>query len=1023
MIPIKLTIKGLYSYREQVEIDFEKLAEGHLFGIFGAVGSGKSAILEAITFVLYGDTERLNANDNRNYNMMNLQSQQMLIELEFKVGFGGDEERFFAKVAQKRTSKFGKVETVSRNYSQWIDGDWKLLKVKNAEPILKLSYENFIKTIIIPQGKFQDFLHMSATDRTRMLREIFVLDRFELSAQVGMLSRDTNARLDVLKGQLMSLAEANVDDISAKDAQLGEMAMDLEKRRAESLDWEQKVADHLQLKKIAEDTVLIQGKLDQLAMQKEGFEAREAAADQYQKAVFHFRELTNQAAKLDKDMASAEAAFAKISTELAGLAAQLELAQRQAQQAKSAHEGKANIEAQIKDCMHLQEIRTASDLLAVMEERIRNGDVEVVKVAAKLKEAEAAKTKCEETIAFHRKKLPDTAKVSAALLWYQQRQGHLTQSARISAQILQTQQEQATLIAEQGRIAQDHGIALSAETTLVAALQAVVYSAKEAISSARSEKDHIAQQEGLATFALELAPGQPCPLCGATHHPSPYDPGEAAAKIRAADAKLKALETQLSAAEKALSASQSLAVRLDEKEKQLRQHSAEQATQQALLTAHMRNFVWAPYDPNDATQAEADSAAATTFQQTIDQEEKNRAELEHALKKLQEDQKKFEAALSKLREDKSGLAGQRDTHLRQLAVLVGPEYRAQSVAALKALSKELETQLEEIVRAFQTTQEAERSLAMKQVEWQQKQIAAQAEQQKLAGEWAENQAALAQKLAQSSHNNLDEVKAILSWNLDLEAEQNAVSSYKGQVQSAQMAIELLRSKADGRQHDAAAHANAEAEWVTTKQHIEQLQEAISLLRAALERLRADLEKRKALENDQSALQKRLDNLKVLEGMFKGSGFVKYVSTIYLQDLVARADVRFRKLTRNALSLELSDDSDFLVRDMLNGGQTRSVKTLSGGQTFQASLCLALALADNVQQHSGSSHNFFFLDEGFGTLDKESLGAVFDALKQLRQENRIVGVISHVEELQQEIELHLKVWQTEERGSLVKGSWE
>jgi exonuclease SbcC len=109
--------------------------------------------------------------------------------------------------------------------------------------------------------------------------------------------------------------------------------------------------------------------------------------------------------------------------------------------------------------------------------------------------------------------------------------------------------------------------------------------------------------------------------------------------------------------------------------------------------------------------------------------------------------------------------------------------------------------------------------------------------------------------------------------------------------------------------------------------------------------------------------------------------------------------------------------------MLNGGQTRSVKTLSGGQTFQASLCLALALADNVQQHSGSSHNFFFLDEGFGTLDKESLAAVFEALKQLRQENRIVGVISHVEEMQQEIEVYLKVTQTEERGSLVKGSWE
>ncbi len=102
---------------------------------------------------------------------------------------------------------------------------------------------------------------------------------------------------------------------------------------------------------------------------------------------------------------------------------------------------------------------------------------------------------------------------------------------------------------------------------------------------------------------------------------------------------------------------------------------------------------------------------------------------------------------------------------------------------------------------------------------------------------------------------------------------------------------------------------------------------------------------------------------------------------------------------------------------------RSVRTLSGGQTFQASLCLALALADNITHRMGSTQNFFFLDEGFGTLDRDSLALVFETLKQLRKENRIVGVISHVEELQQEIDHSLLVRKDDERGSLVKGSWE
>ncbi|MCB0842418.1 MAG: SMC family ATPase, partial [Bacteroidetes bacterium] len=108
---------------------------------------------------------------------------------------------------------------------------------------------------------------------------------------------------------------------------------------------------------------------------------------------------------------------------------------------------------------------------------------------------------------------------------------------------------------------------------------------------------------------------------------------------------------------------------------------------------------------------------------------------------------------------------------------------------------------------------------------------------------------------------------------------------------------------------------------------------------------------------------------------------------------------------------------------LNNGQVRSVKTLSGGQTFQAALSLALALADEVQQQVKAKQNFFFLDEGFGSQDKNSLQVIFQTLKSLRNENRIVGIISHVEELQQEIDTYLFISNEEESGSRVVASWE
>jgi len=147
----------------------------------------------------------------------------------------------------------------------------------------------------------------------------------------------------------------------------------------------------------------------------------------------------------------------------------------------------------------------------------------------------------------------------------------------------------------------------------------------------------------------------------------------------------------------------------------------------------------------------------------------------------------------------------------------------------------------------------------------------------------------------------------------------------------------------------------------------------------MKQLKADWKSKKELAKQQATLDKRKDNLSTLAKLFRSSGFVNFISSVYLQD---------------------------------------HVKTLSGGQTFQISLCLALALAESIKQQSQSKQNFFFLDEGFGTLDKESLHIVFDTLKSLRKEQRVVGVISHVEELQNEIDVCLNIVKDEERGSLI-----
>jgi exonuclease SbcC len=202
----------------------------------------------------------------------------------------------------------------------------------------------------------------------------------------------------------------------------------------------------------------------------------------------------------------------------------------------------------------------------------------------------------------------------------------------------------------------------------------------------------------------------------------------------------------------------------------------------------------------------------------------------------------------------------------------------------------------------------------------------------------------------------------------------------------------------------------------------ELQYEILLLKEDIKNTSEKLTEKSGLEKTFGTIQTRETYLKELEALFKGSGFVKYVSSIYLKELCNSANVRFMKLSKNSLSLEIDHENAFWVIDYLNGGKKRLLKTLSGGQTFQASLCLALALAEKVKALNQNDQSFFFLDEGFGALDRSSLRVVFETLKSLRFENRIVGIISHVEELQQEIGVYAKIELDPDRGSIVHYSY-
>ena len=155
-------------------------------------------------------------------------------------------------------------------------------------------------------------------------------------------------------------------------------------------------------------------------------------------------------------------------------------------------------------------------------------------------------------------------------------------------------------------------------------------------------------------------------------------------------------------------------------------------------------------------------------------------------------------------------------------------------------------------------------------------------------------------------------------------------------------------------------------------------------------------------------------------MFEGNRFVEYLSQIYLNNIIIEASERLSNMTNNRYSLEMNENYLFVISDNFNGGLRRAADTLSGGEVFLTSLSLALALSSQIQLKGSAPLEFFFLDEGFGTLDSALLDTVMTSLENLKGDNLSVGIISHVDEIKARLPMKLEITMDESiQSSVIK----
>ncbi len=1024
MIPIQLTIQGLYSYQEKQIIDFTQLTAANLFGIFGTVGSGKSSILEAITFAIYGKTDRLNlSGDNRYYNMMNLKSNELLIDFIFETGKEQNSYRVIVK-GKRNSKKFEDVKALDRSAYLKTGNEWIPVELSVPEQAIGLSYDNFKRTIIIPQGQFQEFLQLGNKDRTQMMKELFNLGKFEFYYKVTSLESKNNAQKQNIEGQLQQLGIVDSEQIGAYSTQLEKLESDLKAENKKLSELQQAEEQFRKLQELMKKKSEAEKERKNLLEQKEGILLLETKIGRYEKCVSGFKYLLEA---LQENIKKCNERKTQINSDVEKLKTEeLEISRldKSLQELKPAYEKREILKKKAEELTLLLKMKELEVVIEKEDVRLKKGTKISEETVLLLEKNKKEKEELETSIKADRNNIPDLALLSVVKTWY-------TEKHNFDKYLDQIQKEIEKYAREGKQINQEIDDILCNPVFNKLPKEAVLddciqHLKKETIALKEKQKELTAQEnhwrvkEQLKTYANNLEEGSPCPLCGSLHHPDLFQAADVNDALKKLNAEQQHLEQQL---EQIVEMENQL--KLLNKQGKINRHNQKELgerlnKEQEKIAEHARQFVWDKYrEEEELGNAFQD---ARLLQEKVKKQE---AVLEELIQKILLQERNKERYLGEVDKIKTSLTVHK-TELKtvagQLHVIHPEQYFESSVDAIESEKNDLINEYNRIEKVFTETLDAlqQRSKQKDTLSGRLEANQQQLKQDKQSIETIQKQ--VTEQLDKSAFESLEEVRRILSEPMEVENEKQKVINFKEHLLRSESLLEQIQKEVGERIYEAEAHQKLMAELSSLKDLISQKNQEQGKITELLKKLQNDLKTQTLLRKGLEQLELRAENIKTMKSLFKASGFVNYISSVYLQNLCNAANDRFFQLTRQKLSLEITPDNNFQVRDFMNGGKVRSVKTLSGGQTFQAALSLALALADNIQKITESNQNFFFLDEGFGSLDKESLNVVFDTLKSLQKENRIVGVISHVEEMQQEIDVHLRIESTDEKGSIIYPSW-
>ncbi|MFT8363170.1 MAG: SMC family ATPase [Sporolactobacillus sp.] len=1117
MRPIELTLQGLNSFRELQRVDFEKLTADGLFGIFGPTGSGKSTLLDAMTLALYGTVERA---ANHTQGIMNQLESELSVSFTFELN-GAETLRYRAERSYKR-AKTGGVRLSSCRLLRLgqtceVLADKEREVTQKVQEILGLTPDDFTRAVVLPQGKFAEFLSLKGSDRRKMLQRLFHLEKYgdALIARLKERSDQNQQRLKSIADQLALLGDASKDALTGLDAHVQQtkaklaaeqQALDVETQTYQKLsaiwDTQQELIAKQQAYAICEKS---RGQYNEMN--------ERLRADQAAKQLIPYLDALVRAEKEHHEaLAAAEAAKARCSQ-----AAQQE--QSKKAQALDAEKAMTTEEPRLQEIVRkAQHGEALSQRLDGLKRSLIDWSVETKQLSRDLSAAEEADAAFNKKIAQVNGQIETyDAQIESTTVSSEEREQ--LQTARDAKNKLDQLHEQLEMKRADWRAAQaqwlsSKQISEQAVRDLTAAdeerknffsqlekiyadassLDERIERTKQALALQEEAQRQAYEQQRMeylaSTLAENLEEGAPCPVCGAVHHPQlatqrlsmPDDwqlqhaalqqvqrqLDEAGHECRVSLSTLEQLaghfsnlvlpatsapspqvkEVHLSLdddgreatrAAKAvhqdvLQVSETLA-RIEARHQQLLVTQSECTTRLSLYKEKKESIEIQARELHQQEKIVREQWSSTfpaveELEKVIldvQRRDKAREQLVDARREAQMSKARLEAKLSASQQKRNAL-GQRLNHLQgqydstqKQAQQIGDELRALGFTdnedpsvQLKQATERLDTFQRERKQADDVWREAWRVLAQAEKDQEasvQRAERAQKAQQTLSDEWT----------VMIEASEFDSRASVQSARLDppirqrLEAE---TSAYQQRVTMLQTQIQILTAKLDGQ--------TTNEETVTTSyQRMNELKTSVAALReetGALTSQLAALKERHTrytlLRRERREAEKAADQLDKLQRVFRGNAFVAFVASEQLHHVCIAASKRLGDLTHNRYALESENDGSFVVCDNGNGGIRRPVSSLSGGETFLASLALALSLSEQIQLTGNVPLQFFFLDEGFGTLDPELLDTVLNALERLHMHRMAIGVISHVPEMRARLPRQLMVTPAEPSG---KGS--